>query len=58
MQFSEEVKTTLWNLIDEMSLKVSEFTVHPQKRFFKKEKMGFFNADEIYYFNGKSVVEK
>lgn len=31
MQFSEEVKAALWQLIDKMSLNVSEFTVHPEK---------------------------
>lgn len=41
MQFSEEVKTTLWNLIDEMSLKASEFTVHPEKDFSRKKKWDF-----------------
>lgn len=29
MRFSKEVKKTLWNLIDDMSLKALEFTVHP-----------------------------
>ena len=33
MRFSEEVKAALWELIDEMSLNVSEFTVHPEKDF-------------------------
>lgn len=41
MQFSEEVKTTLWDLIDEMSLKVSEFAVHPDKDFTRKKKWDF-----------------
>ena len=41
MQFSEEVKNTLWNLIDDMSLKSSEFTVNPQKDFTRKKKWDF-----------------
>ncbi len=41
MQFSEEVKATLWELIDEMSLNVSEFTVHPEKDFTRKKKWDF-----------------
>lgn len=41
MQFSEEVKATLWKLIDEMSLNVSEFTVHPEKDFTRKKKWDF-----------------
>ena len=41
MQFSEEVRTTLWNLIDKMSLKSSEFTVHPDKDFTRKKKWDF-----------------
>lgn len=38
MQFSQEVKSTLWNLIDDMSLKVSEFAVNPNKDFTRKKK--------------------
>lgn len=41
MQFSEEVKSTLWNLIDEMSLNLSEFTVNPDKDFKRKKKWDF-----------------
>ena len=41
MQFSEEVKNTLWNLIDDMSLKSSAFTVNPQKDFTRKKKWDF-----------------
>ena len=37
MQFSEEVKATLWNLIEEMSLNLFEFTVNPDKDFTKKK---------------------
>lgn len=38
MQFSEEVKATLWNLIDEMSADLSHFTVNPDKDFSRKKK--------------------
>ena len=41
MQFSEEVKTTLWNLIDDMSFNASEFTVNPNKDFTRKKKWDF-----------------
>ena len=41
MQFSEEVKATLWELIDEMSLNVSEFMVRPEKDFTRKKKWDF-----------------
>ena len=33
MQFSEEVKLTLWNLIDKMSEDLSQFTVTPNRHF-------------------------
>ena len=41
MKFSEEVKATLWNLIDQMSLNVANFTVHPDKGFTRKKKWDF-----------------
>ena len=41
MKFSEEVKATLWNLIDQMSLHVADFTVHPDKDFTRKKKWDF-----------------
>ena len=41
MQFSEEVKATLWNLIDEMSLNLSKFTMNPGKDFTRKKKWDF-----------------
>ncbi len=41
MQFSEEVKATLWELIDEMSLNVSEFMVRPEK-ILPERKSGIF----------------
>lgn len=33
MKFSEEVKSALGNLIDEMSLNLLEFTLNPRKNF-------------------------
>lgn len=41
MKFSEEVKNTLWNLIDEITLNLSEFLVNPGKDFTRK-KNGIF----------------
>ncbi len=41
MQFSEEGKTTLRNLMDDMSLNASEFTVNPNKDFTRKKKWDF-----------------
>lgn len=41
MQFSKEVKNTLWNLIDEMTLDLSRFTIHPRKDFTRKKKWDF-----------------
>lgn len=41
MNFSEEVKTTLWELIDEMGANVSDYTVNPEKDFSQKKKWDF-----------------
>lgn len=41
MSFSEEVKTTLWELIDEMGANVSDYTVNPEKDFSRKKKWDF-----------------
>lgn len=41
MQFSEEVKATLWSLIDDMALNQTEFTVNPDKDFTRKKKWDF-----------------
>jgi len=41
MQFSKEVKATLWGLIDDMALSRSEFTVNPDKNFTRKKKWDF-----------------
>lgn len=37
MNFSEEIKTMLWELIDEMGAKVSDYTVNPEKDFSRKK---------------------
>ena len=41
MNFSEEVKTTLWDLIDGMALNKSNYVVHPSKDFSRKKKWDF-----------------
>lgn len=41
MQFSEEVKATLWSLIDEMTLDLGSFTVNPDTDFKRKRKWDF-----------------
>ena len=41
MQFSEEVKATLWSLIDEMALDLGRFTVNPDTDF-KRKRNGIF----------------
>jgi len=41
MQFSEEVKATLWSLIDEMNSDLSLFTVNPNTDFKRKRKWDF-----------------
>lgn len=41
MKFSEEAKNALWSLIDEMSLNLSDFTMHPDKDFTRKKKWDF-----------------
>ena len=41
MKFSEEVKATLWELIDEMGANVSDYTVNPEKDFSRKKKWDF-----------------
>ena len=58
MRFSEEVKAALWELIDEMSLNVSEFTVASRKDFTRKKKWDFPTLMKFYYFYGKPVIKK
>lgn len=41
MQFSKEVKLTLWNLIDDIMVDLSQFTVNPGKDFTRKKKWDF-----------------
>ena len=41
MNFSEEVKTGLWAMIDEMSNDTTPFTMHPGKDFSRKKKWDF-----------------
>ena len=41
MKFSEEVKTTLWSMIDQMSTNLSQFIVNPEKDFSRKKKWDF-----------------
>lgn len=41
MQFSEEVKATLWNFIDEMSADPAPFTVNPILSSIKKQFLYF-----------------
>lgn len=38
MRFSQEVKATLWEIIDEMANNVSDYCVHPEKDFSRKKK--------------------
>lgn len=41
MNFSKEVKATLWKIIDEMGSNVSDYTVNPKKDFSRKKKWDF-----------------
>ena len=41
MNFSEEVKTTLWSMIDQMATNLSQFTVNPEKDFSRTKKWDF-----------------
>ena len=41
MTFPEMVKTTLWNIIDEMSQSLSSFVKNPDKDFIRKRKLDF-----------------
>ena len=38
MTFPETVKTTLWDIIDEMSLSISSFANNPDKDFLRRRK--------------------
>ena len=41
MTFPETVKTTLWDIIDEMSLSISSFANNPYKDFLRRRKLDF-----------------
>ena len=41
MTFPETVKTTLWDIIDEMSLSISSFANNPDKDFLRRRKLDF-----------------
>lgn len=41
MTFAETVKTTLWDIIDEMSLSLSSFVKNPHKDFIRNRKLNF-----------------
>ena len=43
MPFPETVKTTLWDIIDEMSLSISSFANNPDKDFLRRRKLDFKN---------------
>ena len=41
MTFPETVKTTFWDIIDEMSLSISSFANNPDKDFLRRRKLDF-----------------
>ena len=41
MTFPETVRTTLWDIIDEMSLSISSFANNPDKDFLRRRKLDF-----------------
>ena len=41
MTFPETVKTTLWDIIDEMFLSISSFVNNPDKDFLRRRKLDF-----------------
>ena len=43
MTFPETVKTTFWDIIDEMSLSISSFVNNPDKDFLRRRKLDFKN---------------
>ena len=43
MTFPETVKTTLWDMSDEMSLSISSFANNPDKDFLRRRKLDFKN---------------
>ena len=45
MTFPETVKTTLWDIIDEMSLSFLSFANNPDKDFLRRRKLDFKKYD-------------
>ena len=43
MTFPETVKTTLWDIFDEMYLSISSFVNNPDKDFLRRRKLDFKN---------------
>lgn len=41
MTFPETVKTTFWDIIDEMFLSISSFVNNPDKDFLRRRKLDF-----------------
>lgn len=59
MNFSEEVKTGLWAMIDEMSNDTTPFTMHPGKDFSRKKKWDFASVMKfIISMEGKSLKDE
>lgn len=57
MTFPEIVKTTLWDIIDEMSRSLSSFVKNPDKDFIRKRKLDFKKNDASDHFHGKRKPE-
>lgn len=59
MSFSDEVKATLWKLINEMSVDTEPFTVNPEKDFKRKKKWDFASIMKfIISMEGKSLKDE
>ena len=59
MNFSEEVKSTLWSMIDEMAHHPDPFTQHPGKDFSRKRKWDFASIMKfIISLEGKSLKDE
>lgn len=56
MTFPETVKTTFWDIIDEMSLSISSFVNNPDKDFYVDASLIFKN-DASNHFHGKRQYE-
>ena len=53
MTFPEIVKTTLWDIIDEMSHSLLFFCKNPDKDFIRKRKLDFKKMMHLIIFHGK-----